>query len=312
MGKGFVRAFLSALLLALLVPHAWIGADTVVLTDGARLAGRVSRNGREVTIRSGSGTLALPLWRVARIEPDSAGVATQGPGAAPAAEAAAAAPEAHQPAEAVPARPGPPAVADVLKRRIDIDFQDAPLADVLKFVREVTDVNMAVAPEVRADLAPVTLRLRNMPVETILDLILEPRGYGYSVRPGEVIYVRAAPGERDYVLWIYDVRDLLVSTQDRGVGGQAGLGGQGALGGIGGGTGGQGLLGSGRANAAGQPQFAPGAGAGGLQLGAQPQGVQGGLSRPLSARAGDLVLLIKATCGEGTWMDPASSGLIAP
>jgi hypothetical protein len=196
----------------------------------------------------------------------------------------------------------PPRVRDVLDRRIDVDFEGMAVQDVLIYIRELTGVNMALAPEVRADTTPVSLHLKGVRIGEILDLALEPTGLGYSVRPGEILFVR--PGASDeLVMRIYPVADLLVSKEDRPGGGNAGLGGGGgnAGGGRGGGTRG-GLGGS-------NPQYAVGQGGSRLQAGG---GTTAGSrsNSELAARAENLILLIKNTCGRGTWEDPAGAGVI--
>jgi hypothetical protein len=297
-------------------------ADTVVLGNGARLTGEVRVGRDSVTVRSADGELVLPLWRVLRVEGKSAGSAAMpARPAAPTAEAPAeseAAPAvAQEPASPVAAAPkptvasrvsgGPTPVRQALARRIDIDFEGVSVEDVLIYIREVTGVNMAIAPEVRLDTMPVSLHLRNVRIEEILDLVLEPRGLGYSIRPGDILYFHSGATQK-MVTRVYPVADLLVSTEDRFGGGNSGLGG-GTGGGLGGNRGGGNRTSGTRGGGSFNPQFT------GPQAGAQPQAARisttgTGANSGLAARAGNLILLIKNTCGRGTWEDPADPGVI--
>ena len=289
-------------------------ADTVVLKDGARLSGTVAVAGNGVTIRSSAGTLSIPAWRVAIVERE--GQAAEAP---PAQHAAApqrpAVPASVLPEQAASVRPGSPAVADVLGRKLDVDLEGVPVDKVLEYVREMTGVNMAVSAEVKADAEPVYLRLKAVSVEVILELVLEPRGFCYSVRPGEILFVhKGAPGG-DAEARVYEVSDLLLSREDQVGGGGVASRGQGAGLSAGGGAGGGGRSAGGASVGGGglSPQFgaAPGGAAGGgAVVRAGGGGRSGGYTVPLSARAGQLILLIKGTCGEGTWMDPASTGVL--
>jgi len=302
----------------------WARADTVVLRDGTRIAGEVEKTHRKVSITTAEGTLTLPLWRVVSIEVSGSAIEPAGkPAGRPPAPAKAqespVAPEAEpasSPARApkagarapAPARPvtTPPKVADVLARQLSVDFQGNELVDVLDYVRELTGVNMALHSAVLRDKEPVYLRVENVPVKTILDVVLKPRGLGYSVRPGEILYVHPGPGA-PYVPRVYYVSDLLLSTEDR----YSSAGGDGA--------GATSLSGRGAAGGTGFQFAGSGSRAGGAVLwqfgGARSRGGRGGGNvgeefSPLTARAQNLVLLIKMACGFGTWENPADTGLI--
>jgi hypothetical protein len=301
-------------------------ADTVVLGDGTRLTGEVRVGRDRVTVRSADGEVVLPLRRVLRVEqPSDEGAGVQSGPAAPASElapAGGAAPALPAPAAATaPATParatagrgsaGPTRVSEALARRIDIDFEGVTAEDVLVFVRESTGINMALAPEVKLDTSPVSLHLKGVRIGEILKLVLEPRGLAYSVRPGDILFVYSGAGEK-MVMRVYPVADLLVSTEDRWGTGNGSLGG-----GLGGGNTGGGNRGGG--NRAGGTR---GGGGGGLnpqyavpQGGAQARAGRGsttggGANSSLAGRAGALILLIKNTCGRGTWEDPTDAGVI--
>ncbi len=75
-------------------------------------------------------------------------------------------------------------------RRIDLDFKDADIHNILRLVSEVGGVNVVTADDVSGT---VTIRMRNVPWDQALDVILQAKGLG-SVRRGNLI--RVAPLEK--------------------------------------------------------------------------------------------------------------------
>jgi len=114
-----------------------------------------------------------------------------GAGSAPAAPAG----------EAGPASLEPPAAVDLLQegglidgkeyegRRISLDFKDVEIADVLRIIAEVSDLNIVAGEEVDGT---VTIRLVDVPWDQALDVILLTKGLGF-VRVGNVL--RIAPAD---------------------------------------------------------------------------------------------------------------------
>ncbi len=72
-------------------------------------------------------------------------------------------------------------------RRIDLDFKDADIHNILRLVAEVGGVNVVTADNVSGT---VTIRMRNVPWDQALDVILQAKGLG-MVRRGNLI--RVAP-----------------------------------------------------------------------------------------------------------------------
>lgn len=188
-------------------------------------------------------------------------------------------------------------VAHVLERRIDVDFDGVPLSDMLSYIREITGVNMVVSNDVRMSADPVYLRMRNATVETVLELALEPRGFDYAVRPGQILFVGEEGEVQKHGFRVYPVTDLLLNRGAPAATGAAGL--PGTRGTAGGGGGGGGL----------NPQFAPSSSGGQAFIRAGAAGADG-TAAPMVRRAGDLILLMKQTCGRGTWRDPDPSAVV--
>jgi type IV pilus assembly protein PilQ len=97
--------------------------------------------------------------------------------------------------------PADPASIDILEeggfagdkayagRRVSLDFKDADIANILRLIAEVSDLNVIAGEEVEGR---VTIRLVDVPWDQALDVILLTRGLGF-VRVGNVL--RIAPLE---------------------------------------------------------------------------------------------------------------------
>jgi type IV pilus assembly protein PilQ len=72
-------------------------------------------------------------------------------------------------------------------RKIDLDFKDADVHNLLRLLADVGGVNLIIPDEVRAQ---VTVRLRNVPWDQALEVILQSKGLWYE-REGDLI--RIAP-----------------------------------------------------------------------------------------------------------------------
>ncbi|HKO95207.1 MAG TPA: type IV pilus secretin PilQ, partial [Polyangiaceae bacterium] len=118
----------------------------------------------------------------------TAGLPTVESGAA--ARAAAAPVESHQTEEA--AGFGPTVLGQqsgYQGRRIDLDLKDADVHNVLRLLADVGQVNIVTADNVGGS---VTIRMRNVPWDQALDVVLQSKGLG-MVRGGNIIRVAPLP-----------------------------------------------------------------------------------------------------------------------
>ena len=335
---------------------AGVSADEVVLKSGARITGDVTVNSRTVRIVNEMGTLTVPLGRVELVSVDSENpTALQGqkrrrtenrPEAQKAAEPAETVEPPAETAEPVaPAAPrageanarrrvredevsGVPSPRKVLASRISVSFDEASLADAIFYLQEATGGNFAYRlSDLEADPMLVTLHLRDVPVIQVLGIMLEGRGLGWSVR-GDVIRISKGEVSERMTLRVYDVRDLMLNTQDRialrtatatgttgayGYGGGVG-GGRGAYGGgYGGYSSGYDRYGGGRYGGGGYGS-GYGGGSGGGRYGAGYGGGSGGGYGPLGAvteaetaseRTHSLATLITQAVRPESWDEPA-------
>lgn len=110
-------------------------------------------------------------------------------------------------------------------KRIPVDLKENTLADVVGFVEAVTQLNIDVDWQSLEQIgitkeAPVSLKLSNVTVKTVLDRVMEkvspdPRTRaGWAIHDGVVTIASDASLRQNKVLVIYDIRDLLVQVPD--------------------------------------------------------------------------------------------------
>ena len=85
------------------------------------------------------------------------------------------------------AAPPPSAAAPPAEARISIDFKDADILDIVRLLAEVGDFQVVADPGVACKL---TLKLKEVPLQTAFDVILRSCGLGYEEDNG---IVRVAP-----------------------------------------------------------------------------------------------------------------------
>ncbi|MFZ5863303.1 MAG: type IV pilus secretin PilQ [Nitrospirota bacterium] len=121
--------------------------------------------------------------------PASAAPPPMAPVAVPAAEPAAPQPvEPSAPvAQAAVEATGPQTIGGTgfSGQKISLDFQDAEIANVLRLIADVSDLNMVVGDEVKGK---ITLKLFNVPWDQALDIILKSKGFG-QVREGNIMRI---------------------------------------------------------------------------------------------------------------------------
>jgi hypothetical protein len=79
-------------------------------------------------------------------------------------------------------------VEEALKtRKVSVIYQDTPLADVVRFFQSISDLNFVLDPKMEgvADIR-IAIRVEDMPLNSALNLMLEPRGLAFCVKDGAV------------------------------------------------------------------------------------------------------------------------------
>ncbi len=111
-------------------------------------------------------------------------------------------------------------IEDALSQRIDADYPEVPFKDVLAELQERTQIQIYInrkaigATDVSLD-APVTINLKNVRVDMVLDLILEQAGddnLAYVERDGILIISTSDALSGASEVKVYNCRDLLSMT----------------------------------------------------------------------------------------------------
>jgi len=107
------------------------------------------------------------------------------------------------------------AMNDRLEQRVTFDFQDTPFEDVVGFLRQVTGVNIIVAPSVIAASGggAVTLKVKDMRFGDALKWILELTSLKMALQD-QAIYISNEPITGSVALRMYDVTDLIQQARD--------------------------------------------------------------------------------------------------
>jgi len=108
-----------------------------------------------------------------------------------------------------------------LKMPISLDFADTPLARVLDFIRDATDLcvvcdRVSMEEEGVTPQTPVTVYVQDTSLANALELLLDPMQLGFTLREG-VIFVRSkAALQSDMEVRVYECDDLLEAAERAG------------------------------------------------------------------------------------------------
>ncbi|MEW6355298.1 MAG: hypothetical protein AB1696_03155 [Planctomycetota bacterium] len=219
----------AVLLLVGLLISPLLRADTVILTNGQRLTGKVTIQGDMVRVQDETG-------RVHSINRSLVGsIQRHDYFQKPATRS-----DAKSPA---PAGNWLARMEAKLNERMSVDFDKTPIRDAVAFVRAQTGLNIIVSPDIPED-ATITFSARDMALRNILNWIGHFANAGYVLKNQALLI---APNETilaEQSIEMFDVRTFTLSLIDRprrpNALGEAPTGGTYAdtLGGGGGGTGG--------------------------------------------------------------------------
>ncbi len=118
------------------------------------------------------------------------------------------------------------ALAVLETKRIPVAFNDTPLSNIIGFLSQVTNLNVDVDWQSLETAgidreAPITLNLTNVPVKTVLDRVVEKasggdpiNGAAWSINDGVLTIASREVINKNKVLVIYDIRDLLIEIPD--------------------------------------------------------------------------------------------------
>ncbi len=94
--------------------------------------------------------------------------------------------------------------------RVTVDFKQAPLEEVVNYLREISGMNMFVGAKVKEKgETQVNLKVSDLPLKSVLNLMLKPLGLTYGYKDGVLLIMTEEEKQSDVIMELYDVRDLL-------------------------------------------------------------------------------------------------------
>ena len=98
--------------------------------------------------------------------------------------------------------------------RVSVDFRDCPLESAVAYLRDFTGLNLVIQSAGDASGENVRLTVHDLPVRSVLRLILAPRGLTATWRDGAIVILpREELGSKTTVR-LYDVRAHLMKIED--------------------------------------------------------------------------------------------------
>jgi len=106
----------------------------------------------------------------------------------------------------------------LLRKPVDVYFEETPFDMAVDFLRELGNINIVIDESALGWMKPsdlrVKLKLRHIPLGTVLDFLARQVGLRYTVKKG-VVYISDREGARDPVYTVtFDVRDLIIRVPD--------------------------------------------------------------------------------------------------
>jgi hypothetical protein len=106
-----------------------------------------------------------------------------------------------------------PAVAAKLNQRVTLDFQDAPLTDVVDFLRSVSRINIVVAPAVALSAPSITLKAKDMSLGNTLHWLTKLSNTHMGFIHG-ALFISDQPVKEASVTRLYDISDMTMAIRD--------------------------------------------------------------------------------------------------
>ncbi|NRA40002.1 MAG: hypothetical protein HRU15_17800 [Planctomycetes bacterium] len=103
-------------------------------------------------------------------------------------------------------------LANKLKERMDVNFEDMDIGDALDFLSSRLGVNIVVDPDIRSDGMTVSINARNMTTSNILNWLAEQVDSQWQYF-NEAVYF-GAEQESEVIIRIYDVSQVIFVPQD--------------------------------------------------------------------------------------------------
>jgi type II secretory pathway component GspD/PulD (secretin) len=101
--------------------------------------------------------------------------------------------------------------------KIDLDFTDSTLYDIIEFIQEFAKINIVIAAEVRKEGIPekkISFAVKDLVLKHVLRLLLQQYDLGYTFENRVLLITQPQLAEGKPVLEVHDVRDLLGKIPD--------------------------------------------------------------------------------------------------
>lgn len=113
-----------------------------------------------------------------------------------------------------PGGPGmSPAIAARLNQRVTLDFRDAPVTDVIDFLRSVSRINIVVAPAVMINTPTITLKAKDMSLGNALHWVTRMSNTHMGYIHG-ALFISDQPVMEASVTRMYDISDMTMVIRD--------------------------------------------------------------------------------------------------
>lgn len=106
------------------------------------------------------------------------------------------------------------AVNKLAAMRISVDFKEIPLSDAMDFLRDASGINFHVDPKATEKDEKITLKVKDLPLKSVIKLMLTPRDLTGVYRDGVIVILPKADVAAATTTQTYDVRDLLMKIGD--------------------------------------------------------------------------------------------------
>jgi type II secretory pathway component GspD/PulD (secretin) len=94
--------------------------------------------------------------------------------------------------------------------KVDADFKEAPLAEVVDFLRDLVGINIIVDREVQDKGVIVSLTAKGISAKTLLNLICGAHELGTRIKDGILTITTKEKAQGDVHLEIYEVTDIVM------------------------------------------------------------------------------------------------------
>lgn len=109
-------------------------------------------------------------------------------------------------------------IEESLGKKISLQFDNAPLLEVVRYIRSAADINIAVDQsgldeEGVTTNTPITIDITNIPLKSALKLVLDPLHLGYSIESDVLNVTSRVRQQGKLVAAAYSVADLVVAMR---------------------------------------------------------------------------------------------------